>query len=132
VKLKELAERLECRLEGDGATEITGVAGLEQAAPGDVTFFSNPKYAGALSSTRASAVIAPDDAPAAPCAVLRTAHSYLAFARAVEILAPEAHPGPGVHPLAWIGAGVTIGERVSIGPFVAQRDRPSNGDRNVR
>jgi UDP-3-O-[3-hydroxymyristoyl] glucosamine N-acyltransferase len=131
VKLTELAERLECRLEGDGATNITGVAGLEQAAPGDVTFFSNQKYAGALASTRASAVIAADDAPTAPCAVLRTPHPYLAFARAVEILAPEVHPAPGVHPLAWIGAGVALGERVSIGPFVAVGDGASIGERTV-
>jgi UDP-3-O-[3-hydroxymyristoyl] glucosamine N-acyltransferase len=131
VKLTELAERLECRLEGGGATDITGVAGLEQAAPGDVTFFSNQKYAGALASTRASAVIAADDAPAAPCAVLRTPHPYLTFARAVEILAPEVHPVPGVHPLAWIGAGVTLGERVSIGPFVAVGDGASIGERTV-
>jgi UDP-3-O-[3-hydroxymyristoyl] glucosamine N-acyltransferase len=131
LTLKELAERLECRLEGDGATEITGVAGLEQADPGDVTFFSNQKYAGALASTRASAVIAADDAPAAPCAVLRTRHPYLAFAKAVEILAPEVHPAPGVHPLAWIGAGVTLGEGVSIGPFVAVGDAASIGDRTV-
>jgi UDP-3-O-[3-hydroxymyristoyl] glucosamine N-acyltransferase len=131
VKLTELAERLECRLEGDGATDITGVAGIEQAAPGDVTFFSNQKYAGALASTRASAVIAADDAPAAPCAVLRTRHPYLAFAKAVEILAPEVHPAPGVHPLAWIGAGVALGAGVSIGPFVAVGDGASIGDRTV-
>jgi UDP-3-O-[3-hydroxymyristoyl] glucosamine N-acyltransferase len=131
VTLSELATRLECRLEGDGAADITGVAGLEQAAPGDVTFFSNQKYAGALASTRASAVIAADDAPPAPCSVLRTSHPYLAFAKAVEILAPEVHPAPGIHPLAWIGAGVTLGEGVSIGPFVSVGDGASIGERTV-
>ena len=44
MTLRELAERLECRLEGDGALEIRRVAGLEQAGEGDVAFFANPKY----------------------------------------------------------------------------------------
>jgi UDP-3-O-[3-hydroxymyristoyl] glucosamine N-acyltransferase len=52
MKLKELAERLSCRLEGDGSLEIERVAGLEQAGPGDVTFFANPKYTPALRRTR--------------------------------------------------------------------------------
>ena len=43
MKLRELAERLECRLEGDGGLEIRGVAGLEQAGEGDVAFFANPQ-----------------------------------------------------------------------------------------
>ena len=35
MKLKELAERLECRLEGEPGVEIHGVAGIEQAGPGE-------------------------------------------------------------------------------------------------
>src|SRR5439155_20660113 len=72
MKLSDLAEKLACRLEGDGSLEIRRVASLEQAVPGDVTFFTNPKYAAALRRTRASAVIAGPDAPSAPCAMLRT------------------------------------------------------------
>ena len=63
MTLRELAERLGCRLEGDGAIEITGVAGLEAAVPGDVSFFAHPKYAAALEATRASAVVIGDSAP---------------------------------------------------------------------
>jgi len=131
LTLSELAKRLDCRLEGDGALEITGVAGLEQAKPGDLTFFSNPKYAAALGSTRASAVIAGDDAPPASCSVLRSSHPYLAFAKAVEILAPPVRPKPGIHPLASIGAAVTLGDGVSIGPFVAIAEGASIGARTI-
>jgi UDP-3-O-[3-hydroxymyristoyl] glucosamine N-acyltransferase len=131
LTLKELAERLDCRLEGDGATEITGVAGLERAQPGDLSFFTNARYAPALQATRASAVLVDNSAPAAPCAVLRSPHPYLAFAKAVEILAPPVRPGPGVHALASIGAGVTLGTDVSIGPFVAVGDGAAIGDRTI-
>ncbi|MGH9314300.1 MAG: UDP-3-O-(3-hydroxymyristoyl)glucosamine N-acyltransferase [Vicinamibacterales bacterium] len=131
MTLSELAHRLDCRLEGDGAIDITGVAGLEQAKPGDLTFFSNPKYATALGATRASAVIAADGAPAPACAVLRSPHPYLAFAKAVEILAPPMRPKPGLHPLASVGAGATLGDGVSIGPFVAIGDGASIGARTI-
>ena len=86
VKLRDLAERLDCRLEGDGDVEIRRVAGIQDAEPGDVTFLANPKYEKALRTTRASAVILKEDAPAAPCAMLRARDPYLAFARAVGLL----------------------------------------------
>ena len=57
LKLRELADRLNCRLEGDGEIEIHRVAGIEQARPGDLTFVANPKYLSQLATTRASAVI---------------------------------------------------------------------------
>jgi UDP-3-O-[3-hydroxymyristoyl] glucosamine N-acyltransferase len=130
LTLKELAERLECRLDGDGAIEVHGVAGIEEAGPDQITFFTSPRYAAALRATRASAVIA-DDTAAAPCAVLRTKHPYLAFAKAVEIFAPASRPAAGINPLAAVGAGVTLGEEVSIGPFVAIGDGVSIGARTL-
>ena len=51
VKLRDLAARLDCRLEGDGDVEISGVAGIHDAGPGDVTFLANPKYEKALAAT---------------------------------------------------------------------------------
>ena len=74
MRLSELAAQLECRLDGDGALEITGAAGLEHAGPGQLTFFGNPKLKALLDATRASAVIIPDAAPAIPQAMLRSKH----------------------------------------------------------
>jgi UDP-3-O-[3-hydroxymyristoyl] glucosamine N-acyltransferase len=131
MKLRELAERLDCRLEGDGEVEIRRVAGIDAACPGDVTFLANPKYTSALASTRASAVIARGDAPAGPCAMLRTDEPYLAFARAVGLLGPNSRPPVGVHPLAAIAASATIGRDVSVGAFVAIGDGARIGDRTI-
>ena len=55
MKLKEIAERLGCLLEGDGDVEITGVSGIQQAEPGQLTFVSNRRYQHSLGTTRASA-----------------------------------------------------------------------------
>jgi UDP-3-O-[3-hydroxymyristoyl] glucosamine N-acyltransferase len=117
LKLQDIASRLECRLEGDGTIDIHGVAGIEDAGPGELTFFTNPKYAPELRVTRASAVILGAMSEAAPCAMLRASHPYLAFARAVSLFADPWRPAPGVHRLAWIDENVTLGADVSIGPF---------------
>lgn len=44
-------------LEGAAETPVRAVATLEDAAPGDVTFLSNPKYEKMLQTTRASAIV---------------------------------------------------------------------------
>ena len=65
MKLSAIASALEVRLEnGSPDTEITGLNGIEQAGPGELTFVSNPKYAAAARTTRASAVIVGEDFPA--------------------------------------------------------------------
>jgi UDP-3-O-[3-hydroxymyristoyl] glucosamine N-acyltransferase len=117
LKLQEIAARLECRLEGDGSIDIHGVAGIEDAGPGELTFFTNPKYAPELRTTRASAVILGQAAEAAPCAMLRASQPYLAFARAVALFEDPWRPAPGVHDLAWVDEGVVLGADVSIGPY---------------
>ena len=78
MKLGEIAKQLGCLLEGDGTVEIQGVAGIDQAGPGQLTFVSNPRYAQVTRTTRASAVLLARNAdldrdPALPpLAVLRS------------------------------------------------------------
>ena len=131
MKLRDLAERLACSLEGDGEIEIVRVAGIQHAESGDLTFLANSKYEPAVAHTRASAVLLRDRAPAAPCAVLRTPDPYLAFARAVGLFAPAWRPAPGIHALAAVAADAHIGLGVSIGAFVAIGEGASIGDNTV-
>ena len=131
MKLRDLSERLDCRLEGDGDVEIRRVAGIETAGAGDLTFFVNPRYTTALRSTRAAAVILADDAPAAPCPMLRTAAPYLAFARAVELFTDAASPEPGIHPASSVADDVKLGEGVSVGSFVSIGTGAAVGPRTV-
>jgi UDP-3-O-[3-hydroxymyristoyl] glucosamine N-acyltransferase len=118
VTLAELADRLGCRLEGDGTIHVFRVAGIEEAGSGEITFLANPRYAAKLGATRASAVIVDDSVRVAPCAILRTTQPYLAFAQAVAVLTPPGRPAPGVSPLAAVDATAELGPDVSIGPFV--------------
>jgi UDP-3-O-[3-hydroxymyristoyl] glucosamine N-acyltransferase len=131
LKLKDIAERLGSRLEGDGELDIHRVSGIEEAGPGDLTFFTNPKYSQELRATRASAVILAPNAGPAPCATLRDPQPYLAFAKAVELFADRYQPPPGAHHLAVLGEGVQLGEGVSVGPFAVVGDGATIGPRTI-
>jgi UDP-3-O-[3-hydroxymyristoyl] glucosamine N-acyltransferase len=131
VKLREIADALECRLEGDGDVDIRRLARIEDADTGDLTFFANPKYANELRSTRASAVIIGDRADAAPCAMLRSKNPYLAFAKAVELFHPAATPPAGIHRLAAVGDGARIAPDASVGAFAVIGKGASIGARTV-
>ena len=119
MKLSQLADTLHARIEnGSPDTEITGVAGIEEAGTGHVTFVANPKYAAAVKTTHASAVIVADDFPASPRAMLRSKNPYLAFAQAIELFYQAPKYVPGVHATAVIHSTAKIGAHAHIGPYV--------------
>lgn len=115
MTLHELAERIGARLEGEGDVVVTRVAGLETAGPGEVTFLASAAYAPKVGETRASAIILGTHGGAAPCAVLRVADPYLAFARAAVALAPPSTLPVGIHPTAVVAPDASLGEGVGIG-----------------
>jgi UDP-3-O-[3-hydroxymyristoyl] glucosamine N-acyltransferase len=122
MRLSDLAERLGCRVEGDGNVEVVRVEAIGQAGPGDLTFVANPKYAAQLRTTRAAAVILGPAAPAGHvpphCAVLRADDPYTAYARALGLLIGPATQPAGVHELSAIADDAVLGSDVVIGPFV--------------
>src|SRR5271169_5227089 len=86
MKLSAIASALNVRLEnGSPEMEITGLNGIEQAGPGELTFVSNPKYAAGARTTKASAVIVGEDFPAVSAAMLRAKDPYVTFAQALEL-----------------------------------------------
>jgi UDP-3-O-[3-hydroxymyristoyl] glucosamine N-acyltransferase len=117
MKLSELAQRLNCELEGDGTIEITGMAGIEEAEPGQVTFLANPRYRPAVKTTRASAILLAPDEPAPAIATLRSENPYLDFARALAFFYQPPQYAPGIHPTAVISRTSRIGEGAHIGPY---------------
>ena len=119
MKLFDIAKALDTVLEnGSAETEITGVAGIEDAGPSELTFVSNPKYALLARSTRAAAVIVSEDFPAIPAAMLRSKNPYLDFARALELFAAAFRYSQETHPTAVIATTARIGEGAHIGPYV--------------
>ncbi len=116
--LAELAETLGARLHGDPAIPISGVAGVREARPGDITFLVNPRYEVYLATTRAAAVILAEPRPECALAQLVCADPYFAFLSAVKLFRQERpRPPAGVHPTAVVATDVTLGEGVSVGPY---------------
>jgi len=129
MKLSDIASALNASLESaDPETEITGVAGIEEAAAGQITFVANPKYAADARTTAASAVIVSEDFPSIPTGMLRSKNPYLAFARAIELFYKPPSYRPGVHPTAVIAASARIGANPHIGAYVVVGDDVRIGD----
>ncbi len=122
MKLGDIAKALECRLIGDPQIEISGVAGLEEAGPSELTFLSNPRYASLASQTRAAALIIDRPLDGMDTAFVVSANPYLDFARALELLHPAPDHVPGVHSTAVISDTATVGPGAGIGPFVVIED----------
>jgi len=132
MKLSEINRRLGTRLEnGTPDTEINGVAGIETAGPGQITFIANPKYAAAARTTKASAVIVAEDFPALSTPMLRSKNPYLDFARALEFFYQPPRYTPGVHPTAVVHASAKIGDGAHIGPYVVIQDGVKIGENAV-
>lgn len=141
MKLSELARLTSARVEAGtsddvsiaagGDVEITGAAGLDEAAAGEVSFLANPRYTPRLQTTRASAVYVGEDTavPRNDIAVLRARDPYLAYTRALRLFhpaqefEPAVHPTASIDPTARIGVGVQIGAGAVVGRHAAIGDR---------
>jgi len=119
MKISKLASALDANLENVSPdAEISGVAGIEEAGPGQITFVANPKYASAARTTKATAVIVAPDFPALPGGMLRAKNPYLTFARAIELFYQPPQYAPGIHSTAIIHPSAKIGGSPHIGPYV--------------
>lgn len=117
MKLGEIAASLGCALDGDPNLEITGVAGIEEAQSGELTFLVNRKYRPLLESSGAAAIIIGKDAGAVPMAALRSANPYFDFARAIELFHNAPVFAPGIHPSAVVAKSAKIGANAHVGPY---------------
>jgi len=119
MKLSQIAYSLGARLEnGAPETEISGIAGIEEAGAGQLTFVANPKYIAAARSTSASAVIVAEDFPPLKTATLHSKNPYLTFAKAIQLFYQPPRYSLGVHPTAVIHPSAKIGTGAHLGPYV--------------
>jgi UDP-3-O-[3-hydroxymyristoyl] glucosamine N-acyltransferase len=132
MKLADIATALNARLDNASPnTEITGVAGIEQAAPGQLTFVSNPKYNAAAKTTKASAVIVAENFPAINAGMLRSKNPYLAWAKAIELFYRPPSYAPGIHPTAVVHPKAKLGKKAHLGPYVVIDEDAVIGDNAV-
>jgi UDP-3-O-[3-hydroxymyristoyl] glucosamine N-acyltransferase len=117
LTLREILAHTGGELVGDGNVVITGLAKIEEAGPGQLTFLANLKYSKHLSETGASAVIVPSgvETPEGK-SYIRAQNPYFAFLTAIRLFHPDTpFLEKGIHPTAVIGKDCRIHESVRIG-----------------
>jgi len=130
--LSEIAKIVDGEIVGDPSVVITGICGIKEAKPGDLTFVANPKYLSLMKDTQASAIITSREINSAPKPIIKTENPSLAFAKMVSFIFPvEPLTFKGIHPTAIIGKNVKLGKDVSIGPYVIIGDDVTIGDKTV-
>jgi len=115
--------------------DLTGVAAVQSAAPGTLSYIEGDKFAAYLETTQASALFLPVDAKLQAAAEQRglawlaIANPRLEFARAIRLFYQPFHPAAAIHPLAVIDPSATLGKDVYIGPHAVIHAGVKVGDR---
>jgi len=131
--LQELADLCGGELRGDPAQKITGAAALLEAAPGEITFYADPRYMARLKKTRASAIFVPlDFSEKTAAAQIRVANPSKAFEQVVLKLAPKPITfAPGIASTAVVDPSAKLGNGVSIQPHAVIEANATIGDNTV-
>jgi len=131
--LYEIARFVGGEIVGDADVVITGVSGIKEAKPGEITFIADSRYADMLTTTQASAVIvSPELGRNGQKPLVKCGDPYLAFINLVNLWAADEIPHPtGIHPTAVIGENVKLGENVAIHAYVVIEDGAVIGDNAI-
>lgn len=129
INLGDLAQTLGARLEGDASVEISKLNEIQVAAPDELSFISNPKYLKYVSSTRAAALIVPEDLELDFPNILRTSNPKQTMLKALQLLnQKDRSVEPGIHPSAIVDATSQIPASAEIGPGVHINDHVIIGE----
>ena len=131
LTVTDIAAKIGGAVEGDATLQISHLASLSEAQEGDLSFLSNKKYADQMATTKASAVIVPDDwtGNCSAAALIRVKNSDRAFAVAAPLIAPPPpERWPGIHYSAVVSPEALIGKNVHIGALCVIEDGAKIGD----
>ncbi|MDE6512418.1 MAG: UDP-3-O-(3-hydroxymyristoyl)glucosamine N-acyltransferase [Muribaculaceae bacterium] len=115
-----LASMINGVVDGDSDIVLNGFAKIEEAAPGQLTFIANPKYAHFLESTKASAVLVAtgfDHPNPNGVTLIRVADPYATLAELLRAIQAQTPAKRGVEQPCFIADGVEIPEDSYIGAF---------------
>lgn len=118
MKLREFAAITGGAITGNPDIEITGVASIEKAAKGDITFISSPRYLKFAKTTEAACIMVKEEIEDCGTAQLRVSNPQYCFAKALEIFYPAEPETPGTSRYASVHETVAVGEGSTVHPFV--------------
>jgi len=116
IRLADLAQQLDAELHGDGDIAISGIASMQSATPGQITFLANSRYREQLAQVQASAVVLTEaDLEWCKTAALVVKNPYLTYARMAQLLDTTPQPAQNIAPSAVIDPSAKLGNNVSVG-----------------
>ena len=118
----ELAQFLDCTMEGEGSTMISGVAAPASARASDLIYVETSKHLERAAASAARCVVIPHGLALAGKTLLRAENPKLAFARAAEWLVPATPIATGIHATAVISPAAQLARGVAIGPYAVIED----------
>ena len=127
--LESLAREVAGQVKGDGSVEISGLAGIEGATEGDITFVSDERFLPLLKGTKASAAIVSHEIPDVSIPLLITPNPLLAMAKILALFAQRPYAPEGVSERAWVSPSAQVSADATIHPFVAIGDHAQIGAR---
>ena len=129
MKLSELAALIGGSISGNPDVEITGVAGLNDAVQGDITYIIDNSVIDTMPDINASAVIVKNKAESLEISMLIVKNPQFVFAKALEIFYSNPYESTGVSDRAIIGSNVSFGQEVSVHELAYVGDNASIGSR---
>ena len=131
MKVEEMARLLDGKLSGDGTKEVRGIAGLESAGPGDLTFAEGERALKRAADSNAGCVLIPAAAALAGRPTIAVKHPKLALIRAAEALLAKTFIQPGIHPTAIVSPSARLASGVSVGPHAVIEENVAVGEGTV-
>ncbi len=131
MRLEDLAASLKAEFRGTADIDITGVAGLENATEGDVTFLAGRKQLKAAVLSSASCILVNEFTDDLQLAQIKVPDPHRCFAELLDKFHPRRRPTPGVSPAAHIDKGAKLAEGVSVGAGAIISDGATVGARTI-
>src|SRR5260370_8182833 len=123
MKLAEVAQKLGCGLDGPPDLEIRGVAGIEYAEAGQITFLANQRYFPVEERVRVWVILREEgitmdrECSLPALAALRSSNPYVDFGKALELFYQRPRYAAGIHPTAIVAKSAKIGGGAHVGPY---------------
>jgi len=127
--LTSLAQKVGGVVRGESSTVITGVAAIEDAKEGDITFVDSDQLLPLLHETKASAALVSHEMPGVALPLLIVANARVALAKILALFVEKPYVSQGVSEKAWVSASATLGKDVTIYPYAYIGDEVRIGSR---
>ncbi|MBI2999448.1 MAG: UDP-3-O-(3-hydroxymyristoyl)glucosamine N-acyltransferase [Deltaproteobacteria bacterium] len=127
MKVEEIARLLGGKPQGDRTREVHGIAGLESAGAGDISFAEGGRALARAIRSAAGCILIPTGASVPDRTTIAVSHPKLALIRAAAVLLPPARVEPGVHPTAVVSPSARLSPGVAVGAHAVIEDEVTVG-----